>query len=609
MSYAAEPYAQFVEDMLLALTGGITRQEFHFLPEEKPFKLTAPGPILPTSVTLFGQANGAYRRFVVRTDYTLLDDFTIQWKAKQDGTPAADATWPDEGTVFYANFEYQAPGGAVPQLTDRNPGSVVRVLGESFAREYAVFSRQLEAVYRGGFIGTAGGRDLDQLAALVGVTRRRVTFAAGSVVFGRSTPAPADIFIPAGTRVSTSQPPPVIFETTQDETLRRGNLSAEVPIQAVASGATGVVAAGAIQVIHRPILGIETVANSVDTQFAASSETDDAVRARAQRAFETAGQATTGALLGALTAIPGLREKDVRIEEDPLAHPGVVKLNVALPVMSSDAQLLETQENALEIIEATRPVGVRVLTNINAPKPLGVNTPGAGLVPGEGGAPATLGVSDNPADLFILVNVVVRVSPTTLSLTAQEKIALVQKCEKVVRGFIADAGIGEILIYNRLIAELMAVDQVLDVAVELYPQAHPEQPHHKNLVPDNSNVRPSAGIIDVQLGSSLVMLDVSVAITLKGAGLLGDPNTSRAQALAQIQDQLTKALAANPPSTLSPAALLALLSASDTYSVTDPLHYNVEYQDAGVRIHQQDTQLPLSGTEQLWLRHVTMETT
>src|ERR1019366_6356417 len=97
---------------------------------------------------------------------------------------------------------------------------------------------------------------------------------------------------------------------------------------------------------------------------------------------------------------------------------------------------------------------------------------------------------------------------------------------------------------------------VLDVAVEIYPQAHPEEPHHKNLVPDNPNVRPVAGVVDVQLGGSLVMLDISVSVTLKGAGLLGDPKTAYAAALAQISDQLKHGLETNSPSTLTPGALL-----------------------------------------------------
>src|SRR6185436_4990309 len=192
----------------------------------------------------------------------------------------ADAIHPDEATVFYANYEYVSPSGANPPLTDRNPGSITRLLAESFAREYAVMSRQLDGIYNASFVDTATGRDLDQIGLLVGVERRTATFAIGSAVFFRSTPSPADIFIPAGTRISTAAPPPAQFETQIEVTLRRGSLSVDVPIQALAGGAAGAVAAQAITVVNSPILGIDGVNNPQATGFQSATETDVQLRAR-----------------------------------------------------------------------------------------------------------------------------------------------------------------------------------------------------------------------------------------------------------------------------------------------------------------------------------------
>jgi hypothetical protein len=333
VSYASEPYVQFVDDLLTALTGGVIRDEFRFLPENEPYLLHAPGPPVPSTVRISGQAAGAYRRFQSGKDYKLEPDFTVAW------LDTADAVLPDPGTVFYANYEYNGPAGVNPPLTDRNPGSVTRLLAESFAREYAVLSRQLEGIYNASFVETATGRDLDQIGLLVGVERRTATFAIGSVVFFRSTPSPADIFIPAGTRVSTGKPPAAQFETQVETTLRRGSLSAEALIQALASGPAGVVAAQAISVINSPILGIDGVSNAQATGFQSASETDDQLRHRIERGLEGAGQATPGALLAALTTIPGVREKDVQIVEDPISRPGVIQLNVALPQLPNDAQL------------------------------------------------------------------------------------------------------------------------------------------------------------------------------------------------------------------------------------------------------------------------------
>lgn len=604
MSYAAEPYAQFVDDLLTSLTGGIVRQQFRFLPEEAPFRLTSPGALVPSTVRVFGQAEEAFRRFIPGTDYRLDPDLGIVWLATAEGTPTASAVWPDPGTAFYANFEALTEGGAAPPLTDRNPGSIIRLLAESFAREYAVLSRQLEAVYQSAFLETATGRDLEQLCALVGVDRRQSTFASGSVIFSRSTPSPADIFIPAGTRLSTVVPPAAVFQTTEDQNLRRGNLSVEVPVQCDAPGTPGVVAADTIRAIHRPILGIESVSNPLPTRFAGTNETDDALRSRARRALEGAGRATTGAVLSALTTIPGLREKDVRVSEDPLAHPGVVKLNVALPAMPDDEKQ-RTIERVVHLIEEVRPVGVRILHNIDAPRPTGLALPGSGTVPDEGPAPATLGVTSKPEDLFLPVDVKVQIAPATLSLTPQERADLESAAFKVVVGFLAEAGIGEILVYNRLVSELMAIDGALDVVVEIWPQIKPTASKRKNLVPDNPGVRPVAGNIEITVGGVLVMLDLTVSIALKGAGLLGDPTTARAAALAQIDEEIRDGLAKFTENTLTRDALKGLLKGSDNYNVVS-LQYKAEYTDAGVRIHQQDVPLALGGLERLWVRRITL---
>ncbi|HEX7333970.1 MAG TPA: baseplate J/gp47 family protein [Pyrinomonadaceae bacterium] len=604
MSYASEPYAQFVDDLLMALTGGVIRQHFRYLKELEPFRIANPDPIIPSTLHVFGVADKTYRRFISPTDYNLVGDSTIQWQVRPDGTPLPDAVLPDEGTIFYANFESLSPAGAAPLLTDRNPGSITRLLAESFAREFAVVSRQLEDVYRSAFLDTAGGRDLEQLTMLVGVTRRQVTIASGAVLFGRSTPSPADIFIPAGTKLSTAEPPAVVFETTQNQTLRRGNLSVQAPVQAIVSGAGGVVAANAIRVIHRPILGIETVSNSQPTTFSGAAEDDETLRGRARRALAGAGQATTGALTAALATIPGLREKDIQIAEDPLAHPGVVKLTVALPPMDDD-KLEAVATQAVELIEETRPVGVRIDHNIDAPRPIGEGSPGNGSAPDEGDAPVAVGTV-KPKTMFMPVDVVVQIAPTTLSLTPQQRNDLIGTARKTVSDFLAEAGIGEILVYNRLIGRLMAIEGVLDVSLEMYPQANPDQPHHKNVVPDNPASRPSAGLISVEVGGALVMLDVVVTVNLKGAGLEGDANTQRGNALKQIEEQLRTRLKTEHIPLLSVNSLKKLLNASDSYDVVD-LHYKVEYQEAGARIHQQDIQLPLTALEQLWVRRVSLQ--
>jgi len=605
VSYVAEPYAQFVEDLLSGLTGGQTREQFRFLPEEAPYRLVAPGAIVPTTIRVFGVADNSFRRFLPDRDFTFdTGTSTVVWRSASEGGPAPQAVWPDAGSAFYVNFEYQHGVEAAPLLTDRNPGSITFLLSASFAREYAVLSKQLEAVYQSAFLDTATGRDLDQLVALVGLVRRTASFATGVVVFSRSSPAGGDITIPAGVRLSTAQPPSAVFETVEEQTLRRGNFSVDAAVQALDTGSAGIVPANAITVIHQPILGIESVSNPQPTRFIGETESDEALRARARRALEAAGRATPGAIIGALTGLAGLREKDIRLDEDPLAHPGIVKISVALPPLQDDSEKQAVIREAVERIEESRPAGVRVLTNIDAPAPVGSASPGSGIVPDEGGPPVTSGVVET-GELFLFVDVNVQLAPTTLGLTPQERTDLVARGRQTVEAFIGEAGIGEALVYNRLVAQLMQIPGVLDVVLEMFPQGDSTTYRRKNVIPDNPAVRPVAGTIDVQLGGALVGLDVTVSITLKGTALLGLPETEKAKALLDIETRLRDQLDPPPFDTLSVNGLLAILGGAETYDIAT-LHYRAEYVEAGVRINQQDVELTLSGLEQLWIRRVTL---
>lgn len=610
MSYAQEPYAQFVDDLLTALTGGVAREQFVFDPDGGTYRLEPASPLLPSTVRIVGQHEGAFTAFERDRDWTLAVDDVVQWRARPDGTPAANALWPDGGTLFFVNYDVTPVAGAFPLLTDRNPGSVTRLLAESFAREFAVLSRQLEGVYESGFIDTATGRDLDQLVALVGVTRLTRSAAVGSVVFARSTPAAADITIEAGTRLSSAQPPAATFETSATCVLRRGTLSVEAPIRALVNGNDGVVAARAITVINRPIFGIDQAWNPQGTRLTGEDETDAALRARAKRALQFAGRATTGAMLGALANVPQVREKDVRVAEDPLASPGVVTVKVAVPLSQDD------RNRAVELIEQTRPVGVRVQHNLDV----------------DAGAGATVEVGANPdndtsvedADLldasgetlvaagklFYPVAVKAVVVPASALLSATDRNDLKTRAIAAIQDTIAECGIGEAVIYNRLVERLMAIEGVLDVTLDLWANVENAViPSHRNLIPP-ATLRPTVlesegGMVAVDVGARLVALDLRVKIELKGAGLLGNVATNLEDARVQVAGQLRAEV--DTVTSLSVAELMKLVVDSEFYAVTG-LEFTMEYVDAGVRLHTTFTTaspaVAVSSLERLWVRTV-----
>lgn len=592
MSFAAEPYGVFVDDLVSALTGGITRERFTFLDEQKPFQLAFAASAVASTVRVQGLVNGAYFRFTPGTDFDVAGG-VIVWREAAPDVPAARATWPDNGSDFYASYERTPDPEAPPRLTDRNPGSIVRTLAESFAREYAVVSRQLELVYQSGFLGTATGRDLDQVVSLVGVTRWTRSVAAGEVVFARATPAPADIFVPAGTLVSTGGPPAITVETTEAQTVRSGTLSATVPVRARVPGPAGVAPAAALTVINRPILGIDSVTNPQPLVFGGADETDVALRQRAGRALEAGGGATTDAILGALTSVEGIREQDVRIVEDPVASPGLLKISIASQLDDARSAL------AAALIEQQRPAGIRVHHNLSVPAvsvlPPTSHTQGEDPGPAPAAPPST-----DP--VWFDIGVTAAVTPASAALTAQQKTALTTAVSDAINAFSGLLGVGDTVVYNRLVGAIVDVPGVYDVSLDLYP-AGTTASGRRNLMPVPADTRPrlQAANLDVRLRGALVALDVSVEVERKGLATLAAAET----ALGKIRDDLALRLQTQVGTggTISSATLRGAVPDTDTYAV-QALVYAAEFLEEGLRITRQNPEFQPSTDQQAWIRTV-----
>lgn len=592
MTFRAEPYGVFVDDLVSTLTGGITRERFVFAPEHAPFQLGGRAQTLPSTVRVHGMVGDAYHRFRNGHDFAVDDLGVVTWLSAEGASdvPAAGASWPDLGTVFWASYERRPDPAAPPLLTDRNPGSVTRTLAESFAREYSVLSLQLEQVYDAAFLDTATGRDLDAVVSLLGITRRTQRFARGEVVLSRSSPAAGDIHVPVGTKISTADAPIVTVETIDDATIRRGTLSVAVPVQAVVEGSGGVAPANGLRVVHRPILGIETVTNPEPLTFASAGETDDALRRRARLALDAAGRSTVRAVVGALTTVEGIREQDVRVDEDHNAHPGVVKVTVAADLEPGRA------EQAARALEDARPAGVRFLHNlVVVPPPAEVVGPGGGAAPG----PVATPVSDD--QLWFPIGVTAVVTPDDADLDPAQKSALRTAVEDAVDAFVGSLGVGEVIVYNRLVGAILDVAGAFDVVLDVYP-AGTTAAGRQNLFPHPPSLRPRLEHLDVSLRGALIALDVTVTIERRGMAAAADP----AQALANARDDISARLASVLPTiagVIDQPTLLGLLDPTEDYVVED-LHYTAEFIDEGLRVVEPDRHIDPTDQEQPWLRSV-----
>ena len=233
-------------------------------------------------------------------------------------------------------------------LTDDNEGSVVRTLAEAFARELAVCYQQLRKVYQHGFLDTAEGVALDNVVALLGMSRQRAGHREGLVTFCRPQPAPADIPVPSGTLVSGRGAP--VCATVEDSLLARGEQEVSVRVRSLEAGGQAV-KAGALNLMPRPIWGVGTVINHADLLLRQSEETDDELRERARRLLQETVLGTPAAIAQAVRAL-GIAQ--VKVQEDP-RKPGSIE--VVLGDHDIDDALLE---QARTVVEDVRTAGIQV---------------------------------------------------------------------------------------------------------------------------------------------------------------------------------------------------------------------------------------------------------
>ena len=235
-----------------------------------------------------------------------------------------------------------------PALTDDTEGSVVRTLAEAFARELAVCYQQLKKVYQYGYLDTAEGVALDNVVALLGISRQKAGHIEGSVTFSRSQPAMEDIPVPPGTRVAGREAP--VFETTEDAFIPKGQQEITVKVRSLEPG-DKTVKAGSLSLMPRPIWGVEIIANQLDLLLRQKEEADTELRERARHILQKANLGTSSAIEQAVRSL-GIAQVTVR---EDAQKPGTVEVVLGDPDISAD--LLNLAKAA---VQEVRPAGIQV---------------------------------------------------------------------------------------------------------------------------------------------------------------------------------------------------------------------------------------------------------
>ena len=512
MSFVAHPFEQFSDDLLTALTGGVTREEHQFVVSEEFYSLTTPGAY-PASIKVFGQYNKSFMLFENGIDYTYKGDKeAIFWLPKDKEPEGSKARHPDDHSFFYINY-YLREGRR--RLTDRNQGSVTSILAAAFAREWAVVHKQMEFIYRSAFVDFATDSSLDHVAALLGLNRKDAKFATGEVLFKRSTPAPGDITIPASTLVSNDQG--INFETSDKRTLRKGQLSVATPIRAQQEGPIGRVEALTIKNINRPIFGLETVINEEATFFATEKETDEAFRRRIKGTIERAGKSTVNSLkFGLIDEVTDLNEGNVQITE-PADLLGQVEIKLGLE-SPEDPDLVRRVEEA---IFNARPAGIRVTHNLPT-RSLSASAKHAATQQENNQGSAALVSSVRQAKLLpepdlakmpegvlnLRINVFVHL--TQPNVAAAEKDNILDRVRNQVNSYIKGLPMGADLIYNKLLGLVVQVNDVADADLMIGTEfaSKPDDFYRTNLVTSDRKV--VAKEVAITLMEEVVQIDVTI---------------------------------------------------------------------------------------------------
>jgi uncharacterized phage protein gp47/JayE len=346
MSFRRRDYPEVLETMLTGLAGGTSAEAHPYPPPGDGTKTMLGAPPAHRLVSVYGARNGKSHRFRAGTDVELSADGTaLVWKAAGDK--------PDAGTLVEVN--YLRRDGAL-QLTDFEVGSVTRTLVEAIARETARVHAEMEGVYRAGFLDTASGRALDNVVALLGVTRVPGGRARTELRFQRDAGATGAITIPQGTRVIDPDVT-VEYETTVPVTMSAAQARISVEVRDVEPG-NAPVAADVLTVLPVPIAGIASVTNPAPASRGGAAETDAELRARTRNFLQGSERGTPGAIRAAL-ARQGLQGE---IEEPP-TRPGVV---VVRPV--ADALSPERHAQLVRALDEARPAGVKLeIAGVEAP--------------------------------------------------------------------------------------------------------------------------------------------------------------------------------------------------------------------------------------------------
>lgn len=212
-----------------------------------------------------------------------------------------------------------------------------------------------EWIKRQMFPDTAVGEALDLHAAERNLKRKAAEKAVGTVEFSTYREAVNNLTIPAGTVVSTNGTEPIRFVTTEKCVIKRGETSAQAPVEAIKAGRDGNAAKGEVTRIISLVAFVDTVTNKSPFIGGADVEDDERLRKRITESLRNISNGANKAYYKQLClTLDGVGSAGVIPR-----NRGVSTVDIFLAAQTTTASA-QTVEKANELLEQARELNVDV---------------------------------------------------------------------------------------------------------------------------------------------------------------------------------------------------------------------------------------------------------
>lgn len=312
-------------------------------------------------------------------------------------------------------------------LSEKSP---LGLLIKLFSWSLGIVWQLAEKVYFNDFVSTSEGVSLDRLSKRIGLSRNRARQSEGEVTFVGDE----DTIIEEGFRVST--PDGIEFETIEEVTIP---VSGEVNVEIISLllGENTNVAAGRITEIVNPIAGLDSVTNAVATAGGADVETDAEFRLRYERSINRIGSSTSASIESTILSVDGVTDARVR-ENDNITVVGGLPAKSIAPIVAGGTD----SDVALAILE-TKAGGIESFGDTTI------------TIEDSRGVEFSIGFT-RPAQILIDISI-------TLTTDANYPGDGNEQIEDAITEYINSLGIGQDVIYTKLVSFCHVVNGVLDV--------------------------------------------------------------------------------------------------------------------------------------------------